>query len=993
MNILICNTFLAQYLGGSIISTGYLKRTYKNLVPHDTLYVSINFILTGNWQSSDWFSVDVDGVSSTRWSLAPAVPFDSTITCGSLHSGLTNSIIGIVLHHRKSVTITINFSTTQGSGLNSPVFGIRDVTLREVYNQPGESNGFYLTLTNSAVPDITYCNSDSYLATNSGYSSCQLCPTNRCDRCTGTQGTNCIRQAWASSYNGVSFSPCATNCMLCTGPGANDCVQRQKFYVLDYDNACKTQCTSPYQPIGTLFIKCLMPCNSDQYLYWNNTCRDSCNFPLQTDSNGEECIYPCNKAYAEFLYWNGLCSTICPYIQRNENGYGFCDRYAAGYYLYPDENLCKPDCNYPYTIQEFVLCELELSPSDKKDTAAMSRIMSAGDLAIGAGSAAVGFLNPGDPSAFALVALTKMLFYTRYMDIKFPSRVQSVLDQQKVGQPAMKFLQKARGLLEERLKKYPLPGRFDHYKLHSSFLVNFFEPAILFSAALLVALIFSLFSCNCHQANLLGTILRKIKDAIHWNLLVGLYISQHDGVILYSSLELRTTNSFNSFLSVLSFLASCTSVIFAAFLSLKMVIIIRALWIEIGQSGTQEQRFQRIADFTKKNGGFRVFYETFRHSSLIQHSFYLISTARLIMFHIIIAALIYHPFLQAILILLMSVLMVFYLCFKYPVQNKLKLVQYIIQEAILLVVNVCVLIVACVDLTGKESYSIKKIAGEIFLYYNMILSMLGPVVIVLMVVENLIALIKRRRGAESRAGVANSKDVIPNISAVVPQENPQPNNESNIMLFPTGVNQSQIHDISLKPSNYDSTSQAEGPMTNITELNSMNPSSRAENKKKFLENNKYRRRLDQSRMQKPSEETTTINETKPSNKTNIKISKPEDLGKPGPKKDEGSLHVSNKNFSHNHRLDSHSIPEGNAITLHGSRIEEEVEPSWLRANKDRQYRIRGVEQYFQDILLIRAAESESGKYINELTHGNHSGCINLLKIKRPRDLDLKQEKQ
>ena len=282
--------------------------------------------------------------------------------------------------------------------------------------------------------------------------------------------------------------------------------------LLILDNTCKTGCTLPYVSSGTLYPKCRLPCDSSQYLYWNNTCQDSCSYPLQVDINNQQCTYPCNKAYAEFLYWNGSCLPVCPFRVRNEGGYAFCDLCAAGYYFYPDENKCKLSCIYPYTIQRLVYCELDLSSSDIEQTATMSKIINTGNLVQDIGLVIAGFVSPDDPSAFALVALVKMLFYTRYMDLKYSPRLQSVLDQQDASKPSVKFFQKAQSLIMQHMRKYPLPGRFDHYGLHSSFLVNFFEPAIILVAFLVAALIFSLSSCCCRQGTLLKTTMEKTKD-------------------------------------------------------------------------------------------------------------------------------------------------------------------------------------------------------------------------------------------------------------------------------------------------------------------------------------------------------------------------------------------------------------------------------------------------------------------------------------------------
>ena len=196
-------------------------------------------------------------------------------------------------------------------------------------------------------------------------------------------------------------------------------------------------------------------------------------------------------------------------------------------------------------------------------------------------------------------------------------------------------------------------------------------------AVLIVTLVLCLLSCCCRQGTLLKTIVEKIKDTLQWNLLITLYTSHYDGVILYTSLEIRTTNSFYSSLPAVSFFLSLISVTLAALIFSKVIMTIRALRMEIRHRNTQEHKTQTIIDFTHQHRSFQVFYASFRDSDLMQQSFFLIFTSRLILFHIIIAALIYHPFIQAILILLMSICMVLYLCLKYPVKSRDRLGQYI----------------------------------------------------------------------------------------------------------------------------------------------------------------------------------------------------------------------------------------------------------------------------------------------------------------------------
>ena len=1013
-----------------------MRRIYKNLVPHNIIYISFEFVLTGGWQPSDWFAVDLDGVSSIRWTPASQALFTPAVHCGSLSPGLNSYLIGKAFHTADSITVTVSFSVTLASVLNNPAVGIRDVTLIEKFSQPGDSQGFYLSLPNSAGPNSTHCGKGQYFVPPA---SCPACSTATCGLCTGFGNTDCLRSAWATYSDGNGFSSCASNCMFCKGPNANDCIQCNPPFTLDIDNICKMSCSLPYQAVGPNFLKCLLPCNSDQYLYWNNTCQDSCNFPLQIDTQGEQCIYPCNKAYAQFLYWDGSCQLTCPFIQRNENGYAFCDMCPLGYYLYPD-NLCRLDCTYPYIIQRLVYCSLDLTHSDIRQAAVMSKVSDAGGLALGIGAAAASFFNPRDPSAFVLASLAKMLYYTRYMNIKYPPRLQNVLDLKNASQPSVEFLRKAQSLLKNHLRKYPLPGKFDHYQLHSSFLVNFFQPIIVLTALLVVVLLSLLLNSGSKQAT--RPALEKIKDTLRWSLPVTLYISEYDGVILYASLEFRTSNTFYSFLSSMSFLVSLGSITMVIFISIKAIKTIKALRLEIRNS-TEEQRSQAVNNFMKEHRSFQVFYVSFRDSNLLQQSFFIIFTSRLIAFHIIIAALIDYPFVQAILILLMNISMFLILCITYPIKHKLRLMQYILQEGLLLVVNICVLIVACLDLTGKESYSTRKAAGEIFLYCNSIISMLGPAVLVLMVVEKLISLRRKEKVMEAREVVitnTNAKDT----SMALPQQSHGANNESNIKLNQSGADQSLIYDISLGQTDLNSISQTRGKMTATAESSQADPQMRLKHMNRGLGNNsnKVSRQsndlqqtsvagLNQLEAQKTSSELTYLDISTKQGEEIFSLNNQSALSNETPnaldkikKRDNVTYHPSIKaqheeykqsgiieydyllnliagieSSSHNIRLGSNKGISGRSHLKGHKRTKDlmetgmgtktpEIENSWLRMNKNRQYYIRDPEPYHNNFEQSGVDSlKDDDRYIKGPTLGNHSGIINLLKIRKPNNLD------
>ena len=248
---------------------------------------------------------------------------------------------------------------------------------------------------------------------------------------------------------------------------------------------------------------------------------------------------------------------------------------------------------------------------------------------------------------------------------------------------------------------------------------------------------------------------------------------------------------------------SCVAIVAVLLISFRMITIIRSLRAEVTEHNDKEIRTQQTADFTKKHANFRVFYETFRDSDLTQQSFFFIFTMRLIVYYTVIAALFYSPLAQTILILLMSVFMVLYLFIRYPVKDKLKLSQYIIQEILILIVNVCVMIVAGLDHAGVEAYSTKKALGDIFTYCNMILSMLSPFYIVMFIIAKVMSLISTKRPVPPiRLHVVNRNMSVTSQAPVIARDShgktkiavsEEPQNESDLVLVQNVLDQSQSH--------------------------------------------------------------------------------------------------------------------------------------------------------------------------------------------------------
>ena len=792
-------------MGGQniIMSSGYMKRTFKNLAPHDILYVSFQYVVSGDWQPNDYFSVDIDGIYSTSWKLGSKLKSITVSPCAGWSTMTIRSyVVGKVFHSVGSVTLTIRFSVTNVNVANIPSIGIRDVIVLARFRQPEDTQGLYVTIQDSAIPNTTKCNLNRYFPTPT--SSCTTCSITNCGRCIGLGDSNCMGPSWATFYTGSGYSSCAANCAFCTGPTASDCLQCSSGYTLDYDNVCQLACTPPYVMRGNNVKKCLMPCDTAQYLYWNNTCRDSCDFPLQIDDPNQQCIYPCNKKYAEFLYWNGSCLPTCPFIQRNENGYAFCNACPDGYFIYPDDGVtCKLGCNYPYIVTDIILCKLDLSENELKGTKTVSTTNRISNSILGIGSFLLSLLDPSDPSAFTLVTIVKMLLYTRYMNLAYPSKLQSVLDQQNPNQPSLQFLKDAQGLIKDHLPKISIPERFGHYKLHSNFLVNFFQPLLILLSIVAMILIFDLINCFSKPESKFKPLVRKALEILKWNLLISLVVSNYDGIILYTSLEFRSTsNTFYSVLYTFSYLTSIVALLVIVGVSVITVYIISSFRSIIRQTN-ESVHDQRLADFKSRNKGYQVVYEAIKDSNPLQQSFFLIFTGRLIVFHILIASLIYSPFIQAVIIFLMTALMMLYLLMRTPIKDKVRLGQQIIQELILLLVNTCVLVIASIDLSVRADSLTRRIAGEIILYCNLLLSLLGPVFIVLLVILKLLAMRRRIKISSEFSVVAITTNTV-SISVADQQRGQdrepsfsQMNNESTIQLVQTQLDRSQLHESTL----------------------------------------------------------------------------------------------------------------------------------------------------------------------------------------------------
>ena len=343
-----CTDGLLYALGPSkIATTGSIEKTYTGLATHNIIYFGMTVGLCGVWQSSDSFTV-VIGSYSTSFAIGSAVASKASASCNGVTCLLT-ALVGKSLHSANTVNVKISWSF-QGNGSPAPAFTVKDVSLSFATKTADDIQEMYLTIGDSAVPGSTKCYATEYWDASS--SSCKTCATN-CFSCFGASTNQCYKPSFEVSFDGTNLFTCSasSNCRNCYSTASNACYLCAHNYALTVGGTCTSSCPSGYTAYGdATAAACFPTCTSSQFLLYNETCVNSCDAPLVSGTNteGKTCSYPCGLPSNTYLAWNGSCLSSCPYYQRIENYYQFCDVCQPGYYMY-DNGTCLSSCYSSFT--------------------------------------------------------------------------------------------------------------------------------------------------------------------------------------------------------------------------------------------------------------------------------------------------------------------------------------------------------------------------------------------------------------------------------------------------------------------------------------------------------------------------------------------------------------------------------------------------------------------------------------------------------------------
>jgi len=562
----------------------------------------------------------------------------------------------------------------------------------------------------------------------------------------------------------------------------NSCAASGKY--LYWNGSCLGSCASPLvQENINGVLYCLYPCTDNQYLLDNGTCSNTCDYPLipETIDGQLYCDYSC--ASSEFLLWNGTCATSCdsPLVQRIEGTVQYCDSpcdYNA-IYLYPNGS-CYDSCDSPYSkavIGNITYCEEPCLSTEFRllnGTCATSCSSPYRVVAEDYGNACLGPCNTeyefydvltgscssicaytvtvvdrlyltctnsqsssasgGSASATLVqeeVKMIKMLQYLCYLDIDYPSSlsVLSISHGRTFLSPIISF--DMPDDLQDKFSLREIPTVFSRRGLHSSFLVNFWAEFMLFIVGGMVILIMILcekIAKNKNNERALA-VLAKLKTIIQWNLCIVAFAINLDNIILYSALDLMSSD-FDSALAFSSLFVSLILVgLMAAFFIYTYVMVKRSGNNKIAPmiSKTQSQ-----LSFISRYPESQVIYRGFRdNTSRMSKHFYLVYSVRAA-FPVLMGCVLYkYPLPQMIAQVVASFFVLLFVVWKKPIKSKINNIQLTILETLLFNVNLCGLILVTLSKKGESNSDMAEFFGDGIVLHNTWIDMLVLVFLVM----------------------------------------------------------------------------------------------------------------------------------------------------------------------------------------------------------------------------------------------------------------------
>ena len=308
-----------------------------------------------------------------------------------------------------------------------------------------------------------------------------------------------------------------------------------------------------------------------------------------------------------------------------------------------------------------------------------------------------------NPAPFISLALIKMFYYLKYYDYNYPALLNDLLTEIEPDYSYTMFSHVGRDHLLTKAPTFQRLYIFENYQFFTSFLMNFWSPLVTLTLALVITIIVCALVPILKRTRF-ALIPKALKQTFKWNFLASLLFIYYDGIILYSSFELKSTN-LNSTASIISFAFSIL------LLAVLLVTLLRSVHVIYQIKKTLI--YQNPQDLYQKWSSYRFLYESINHSSALKQLFYPIYIIRICIPYLLLAYLTSYPLIQAIALLSINVIMLLYLIFISPSKNKAQKFFFIGLETTLLIANICVLLLAAgFTETGKDE-TIRKVCGYV----------------------------------------------------------------------------------------------------------------------------------------------------------------------------------------------------------------------------------------------------------------------------------------
>lgn len=328
-------------------------------------------------------------------------------------------------------------------------------------------------------------------------------------------------------------------------------------------------------------------------------------------------------------------------------------------------------------------------------------------------------------------SLAKMLQYCKYINIEYPPKIKLLFGlQSNANSTSESIITKTQKKIEDTSDSPQLENSFGYFQLTSSFVSNSLK-SLGTLAGILAAIGVNYFVLYCvPKSSKIHQICQSLMGILKWNLFLLMFCGMVGDIVFFSSFEFRKANFENGF-SILSFVVCLLMNLLSIFVFYKLVQVNMNLQKSRNLKIARKNEADFLKDAESKWESCKVFFQSYKNKKFSQQAFLIFFLMRVISFYLIVAYFSEYPFLQMIMITLVSLLIVIYLIVVRPFKSILNNINQIIFELIILSFNGCVLVLAELDLAKSNNYLLRKKLETALLNINLAAGFVSTVFIVL----------------------------------------------------------------------------------------------------------------------------------------------------------------------------------------------------------------------------------------------------------------------